>query len=109
MTHPPLRRETTGPANAGAALKPALVKVPQITLVFWVLKLLTTGMGESMSDFLGSKSVPIAGAIGMSGLSFAIWLQMRQREYRAPIYLGFRAFEGGAGAVAGGGWAGLMA
>ncbi len=43
-------------------------------------------MGESMSDFLGSKSVPIAGAIGIFGLGFAIWLQMRQREYRAPIY-----------------------
>jgi uncharacterized membrane-anchored protein len=63
-----------------------LTKVPEITIVFWVLKLLTTGMGESMSDFLGQKSVPIAGAIGIFGLCFAIWLQMRQREYRAPIY-----------------------
>jgi uncharacterized membrane-anchored protein len=64
----------------------ALAKVPEITAIFWVLKLLTTGMGESMSDFLGHKSVPIAGAIGIFGLWFAIWLQMRQREYRAPIY-----------------------
>jgi uncharacterized membrane-anchored protein len=61
-------------------------KVPQITAIFWALKLLTTGMGEAMSDFLGNKSVPIAAAIGIFGLSFAIWLQMRQREYRAPIY-----------------------
>ena len=66
--------------------KQALTKVPEITLIFWVLKLLTTGMGESMSDFLGQHSVPIAGAIGILGLWFAIWLQMRQREYRAPIY-----------------------
>jgi uncharacterized membrane-anchored protein len=64
----------------------ALAKVPGITLLFWVLKLLTTGMGEAMSDFLGSKSVPIAGAIGVFGLAFAIWLQMRQRRYRAPAY-----------------------
>jgi uncharacterized membrane-anchored protein len=64
----------------------ALTKVPEITLIFWVLKLLTTGMGESMSDFLGQHSVPIAGAIGIFGLWFAIWLQMRQRDYRAPIY-----------------------
>jgi uncharacterized membrane-anchored protein len=63
-----------------------MTKVPEITLIFWVLKLLTTGMGESMSDFLGQHSVPIAGAIGIFGLWFAIWLQMRQREYRAPIY-----------------------
>jgi uncharacterized membrane-anchored protein len=64
----------------------ALAKVPEITLIFWALKLLTTGMGESMSDFLGQHSVPIAGAIGIFGLSFALWLQLRQREYRAPIY-----------------------
>jgi uncharacterized membrane-anchored protein len=63
-----------------------MTKVPEIALIFWVLKLLTTGMGESMSDFLGQHSVPIAGAIGIFGLWFAIWLQMRQREYRAPIY-----------------------
>jgi uncharacterized membrane-anchored protein len=63
-----------------------LAKVPEITLIFWVLKLLTTGMGESMSDFLGQHSVPIAGAIGIFGLSFALWLQLRQRAYRAPIY-----------------------
>jgi uncharacterized membrane-anchored protein len=63
-----------------------LTKVPEITLIFWVLKLLTTGMGEAMSDFLGQKSVPLAGAIGIFGLWFALWLQMRQREYRAPIY-----------------------
>jgi uncharacterized membrane-anchored protein len=61
-------------------------KVPEITAIFWVLKLLTTGMGESMSDFLGQHSVPIAGAIGFFGLWFAIWLQLRQREYRAPFY-----------------------
>lgn len=61
-------------------------KVPEITAIFWVMKLLTTGMGEAMSDFLGDKSVPIAAAIGIFGLAFAIWLQMRQREYRAPFY-----------------------
>jgi uncharacterized membrane-anchored protein len=64
----------------------AMTKVPEIAAIFWVLKLLTTGMGESMSDFLGQHSVPIAGAIGIFGLWFAIWLQMRQREYRAPFY-----------------------
>jgi uncharacterized membrane-anchored protein len=73
-------------SHAPGAARQALTKVPEITAVFWVLKLLTTGMGEAMSDFLGNKSVPIAGAIGIFGLWFAIWLQVRQREYRAPIY-----------------------
>ncbi len=65
---------------------PLAAKVPEITLLFWVIKLLTTGMGEAMSDFLGEKSVPIAGAIGIFGLSFALWLQLRTREYRAVVY-----------------------
>ena len=43
-------------------------------------------MGESMSDFMGQHSVPIAGAVGILGLAFALWLQMRTPEYRAPVY-----------------------
>jgi uncharacterized membrane-anchored protein len=74
------------PDRDSSRARVALTKVPEIAVIFWVLKLLTTGMGEAMSDFLGDKSVPIAGAIGFFGLWFAIWLQMRQREYRAPIY-----------------------
>jgi uncharacterized membrane-anchored protein len=66
--------------------QPLAAKVPEITVMFWVLKLLTTGMGESMSDFLGQHSVPIAGAIGICGLWLALWLQLRTPEYRAPVY-----------------------
>ncbi len=68
------------------AAEPLAAKVPEVAGIFWAMKLLTTGMGESMSDFLGSKNVPIAGAIGIFGLIFALWLQLRQREYRAPVY-----------------------
>jgi uncharacterized membrane-anchored protein len=67
-------------------LQPLATKVPEITLMFWVLKLLTTGMGEAMSDFLGSVSVPLAGMIGIFGLWFALRLQLRSRRYRAPVY-----------------------
>jgi uncharacterized membrane-anchored protein len=68
------------------ATKTLRTKVPEIVVLFWVLKLLTTGMGESMSDFLGQKNVPIAAFIGIFGLWLALWLQLRQREYRAPYY-----------------------
>jgi uncharacterized membrane-anchored protein len=74
------------PEGDRSRVRATLTKVPEITAIFWVLKLLTTGMGEAMSDFLGDKSVPIAAAIGIFGLAFAIWLQMRQEKYRAPIY-----------------------
>jgi uncharacterized membrane-anchored protein len=82
----PYRDGVTDVSGVSMRYGRAMTKVPEITLIFWVLKLLTTGMGESMSDFLGQHSVPIAGAIGIFGLCFALWLQLRQREYRAPIY-----------------------
>jgi uncharacterized membrane-anchored protein len=67
-------------------LEPLAAKVPEITLMFWVLKLLSTGMGEAMSDFMGQNSVPLAAAVGIFGLWFALWLQMRTPGYRAPVY-----------------------
>jgi uncharacterized membrane-anchored protein len=67
-------------------LEPLAAKVPEIALIFWVLKLLTTGMGEAMSDFLGQQSVPLAAAIGIFGLWFALRQQLNTREYQAPWY-----------------------
>jgi uncharacterized membrane-anchored protein len=61
-------------------------KVPEITLMFWVLKLLTTGMGEAMSDFMGDHSVPIAALVGISGTLLALRLQLNQKTYKAPYY-----------------------
>jgi uncharacterized membrane-anchored protein len=74
------------PIGTGGGVRRAATKVPEITALFWVLKLLTTGMGEAMSDFLGQKSVPLAGVVGIFGLCFALRLQLRAREYRAAIY-----------------------
>jgi len=66
--------------------EPLAAKVPEITLMFWALKLLSTGMGEAMSDFLGDTSVPLAGVTGIFGMWLALRLQLRTREYRAPYY-----------------------
>ena len=77
MTDTPSRR---------ARVQPLLVKVPEITLIFWVLKLLTTGMGEAMSDFLGQNSIPLAAAVGFFGLVLALRLQLRQPGYSPAHY-----------------------
>jgi uncharacterized membrane-anchored protein len=77
--------ETDATSSTDASRR-LLTKVPQITLIFWVLKLLTTGMGEAMSDSLGQQSVPLAAAVGVFGLVLALRLQLRQTEYRAPYY-----------------------
>ncbi len=81
-------RDTSRPRLRSAL--PLALKVPEITLIFWVLKLLTTGMGEAMSDFMGQQSVPIAGAIGIFGLAFALWLQFRARRSTARPSTGSR-------------------
>ncbi len=78
-------RSTLDRMNAGQK-RFLRTKVPEITAIFWVLKLLTTGMGEAMSDAMGQKNVPIAAAVGIFGMGLALWLQLRQREYRAPYY-----------------------
>ncbi|HEX3803925.1 MAG TPA: hypothetical protein VHV75_13885 [Solirubrobacteraceae bacterium] len=61
-------------------------KVPEITLMFWVIKLWTTGMGEATSDFLGDHSIVIAAVLGISFTLLALRLQLRQEEYRAGYY-----------------------
>jgi uncharacterized membrane-anchored protein len=78
--------DSGGSSKNGARVASGLTKVPEIALIFWVLKLLTTGMGDAMSDFLGQKSVPLAAFIGIFGLALALWLQLRQSRYRAPYY-----------------------
>jgi uncharacterized membrane-anchored protein len=75
-----------GHAPAAPFARHALTKVPEITVIFWLLKLLTTGMGEAMSDFLGQTSVPLAAVVGVFGMWFALRLQLRTREYRAAVY-----------------------
>lgn len=62
------------------------VKVPEITVVFWVLKLLTTGMGEAMSDYAGSVSTTFGAVVITGGFALAMWLQLRRDAYYAPCY-----------------------
>lgn len=61
-------------------------KVPAITVLFWVIKVLTTGMGEATSDYLGEISIALAGVVGLLGFCLALWLQIRSRRYSAPLY-----------------------
>jgi uncharacterized membrane-anchored protein len=69
-----------------AGTKPLAAKVPEIAALFWVIKVLTTGIGESSSDFLGQKSIPLAALVGTCGIVLALWLQLRATRYRAPVY-----------------------
>jgi uncharacterized membrane-anchored protein len=65
----------------------AASRVPEVTVAFWVTKVLTTGMGETASDFLFQHLAPaIALAIGLAGLVTALVLQFRAHRYVPWIY-----------------------
>lgn len=77
---------TTASINISDETAP-LLKVPKITTYFWVMKLLTTAMGEATSDYLVFHTNPYLAVAGC-GLLFlvAIWLQMRSDQYSAHYY-----------------------
>ena len=76
-----------GSAKASASRRePLAAKVPEITVLFWVVKILTTGMGEATSDFLANGNPAVAGIVGFGGFCLALWLQFRVRRYYAAVY-----------------------
>jgi uncharacterized membrane-anchored protein len=71
------------------ALDPAAlaVKVPPVTALFWIIKVLTTGMGETASDYLARTIAPEV-AVGAAGLvlAAALVVQLRARSYSTGLY-----------------------
>lgn len=62
-------------------------KVPEVIVLFWVIKLLTTAMGESTSDFLVHTISPVhAVLIGAVGFLGAMVLQLYVRKYIPLVY-----------------------
>lgn len=58
-----------------------------MTVVFWITKVLTTGMGETTSDYLAHRLDPvIAVALAGTGLAISLVLQFRSRRYVPWIY-----------------------
>lgn len=60
----------------------ARTKVPRITVYFWIIKILTTAMGEATSDYLVHRFNPYFAVIG-GFLAFvgAMAIQFRMRSY----------------------------
>jgi uncharacterized membrane-anchored protein len=61
-------------------------KVPEITAYFWILKLLTTAMGEATSDYLVNRINPFA-AVALGGLFFLVSLTV---QLTATTYVAWR-------------------
>ncbi|WP_329048308.1 hypothetical protein OG738_21915 [Amycolatopsis sp. NBC_01488] len=73
--------------DSPAAPRRVAAKVPEVTVYFWIVKVLTTGMGETTSDFLAHLMDPvIAVGIAGAGLVIALVAQFRARAYVAWLY-----------------------
>jgi uncharacterized membrane-anchored protein len=72
----------------GFIAEPVAAKVPEITLLFWVIKIITTAGGEATSDYLaldlGSRL--IAGCIEAGILVIGLVWQFSTRRYKAAAY-----------------------
>jgi uncharacterized membrane-anchored protein len=66
--------------------RPLAAKVPEITVLFWIIKVLTTGTGEAASDYLASVSLVLAGGLGLLGFAVSMWVQFRTRRYVPAAY-----------------------
>ncbi len=66
-----------------------LSKVPEVTLYFWVIKVLCTTVGETFADYINGKlgdNLNTTTLVMSSGLIVALVLQFRAREYVPAIY-----------------------
>lgn len=77
--------------NAGLQLlhgtRQMMKKVPEVTVYFWIIKLLTTALGESTSDYLVYHINPYVAVIsGGIGLVAALLLQFMVRRYIPWVY-----------------------
>lgn len=69
--------------------KTMLNKVPEITLYFWIIKILCTTVGETGADFLNTNlNLGLTGTSLIMGiiLAFVLLFQFRAKEYRPGIY-----------------------
>jgi uncharacterized membrane-anchored protein len=83
----PVTTDETKLDRPRAILRQSASKVPEVTVAFWITKALTTGMGESSSDYLVHRLPPVvAVALGGIALAAALALQFAARRYVPWIY-----------------------
>lgn len=77
----------SGTVHVPSGVKYSASKVPEITVLFWIVKVLTTGMGETTSDFFVRSINPvIAVGFGAVGLAAALAWQFSLRRYLPAVY-----------------------
>ena len=84
-----LAGERSASSQASAMGREMLNKVPEVTLYFWIIKILCTTVGETAADFLNTKfnlgltkTTYIMGSL----LLITLFFQFRKRKYVPGIY-----------------------
>ena len=66
--------------------QPLAAKVPEVTVLFWVIKISTTAAGEGISDWLANTSRVLGFFVEVILFCTALYLQFRSRRYSAVCY-----------------------
>ncbi len=79
----------TYPSPRGHVARAMLNKVPEVTLYFWVIKILATTVGETAADYLNDTlgfGLTWTTVVMSAGLAALLVWQFRTRRYVAPLY-----------------------
>ncbi|MFL6156149.1 MAG: hypothetical protein ACJ72D_08665, partial [Marmoricola sp.] len=80
---------TNNPVHARLDPRVLLNKVPEVTLYFWVIKILCTTVGETAADYLNDTlgfGLTNTTAVMSVLLAVALVVQFARRRYHAPTY-----------------------
>ena len=80
------KREAELPLIGRFLPAPVAAKVPEVILLFWVVKILTTAGGEATSDYLKTYGNFAGGGIEVLVIVVGLVLQFGTRRYRAFAY-----------------------
>src|SRR5260221_6129081 len=81
--------KSTHSGKAPSILRQMLNKVPEVTLYFWIIKVLCTTVGETAADFLNTNlNLGLTGTTVVMGilLTIALALQFKAKQYIPGIY-----------------------
>ena len=77
------------PHTASLRIPEMLNKVPEVTFIFWLIKIMSTTVGETGADYLAvhvGLGATVTGAIMVGLLAIALAVQLRVRRYVPWIY-----------------------
>ncbi|MDT7539059.1 MAG: hypothetical protein QOI82_2644 [Actinomycetota bacterium] len=80
---------TTAPTTTGNLGRTMLNKVPEVTIFFWIIKILCTTVGESLADYVNETlgfGIYKTTALFTAALVIVLVVQFRARQYVPGVY-----------------------